>query len=166
MKKLFLLCFIIAWGLVIALPQSAAAQGAGICPDDSLAPPVDDGDPRTQSQQFVPDLGFCEVYKNLPKSRYLNFPDLNEAIGYSINSVRAILIFFGILIAGLMYVMAGGDPEQAKKAQNALKWTVIAMIVVILSLYLVRVLNTFISTVLLDADQGSNTLINQQEPDQ
>ena len=63
-----------------------------------------------------------------------------------------ILTFAGVLAAaaivysGLMYISAGGDAEQATKAKKNLTWSIIGIVLVVLSATLVTWVNTILNS--------------------
>ncbi|HOX41569.1 MAG TPA: hypothetical protein PK263_05260 [bacterium] len=57
--------------------------------------------------------------------------------------IAGVLAFIYLLYAGILYITAGNNPDQAKKAQSALIHVIIGIIVISLSYLIVRVVANF-----------------------
>ncbi len=57
---------------------------------------------------------------------------LNEVVNF-IRNVALMIAPIIFIIAGLMYYFAGGNPEQAKKATNLIKYAIIGLVIILIA---------------------------------
>jgi hypothetical protein len=57
-----------------------------------------------------------------------------------------VLAFIFLVVSGIMYITAGGNPEQSKKAQQGLINAIIGIIVITLAFVILRTVGNFVST--------------------
>ena len=50
-----------------------------------------------------------------------------------------ILAFLSFLVAGIIYITSGGDPAKAEKAKKTMIWSVVALVVMVLSYGIVTI---------------------------
>lgn len=64
---------------------------------------------------------------------YDTFGEVINAIVVFIRNVALAIAPIIFIIAGLMYFFAGGNPEQAKKATDLIKWAVIGLVIILIA---------------------------------
>ncbi len=81
---------------------------------------------------FVPMfvIGQIEIPNPL---EHEDFETLIDAIVSFILRVALVIAPIILIIAGLMYYIAGGDPEKAKTATNMIKWTLIGLVIILIA---------------------------------
>jgi hypothetical protein len=57
---------------------------------------------------------------------------LNRVVGF-IRNVALMVAPIIFIIAGLMYYFSGGNPEQAKKATNLIKYAIIGIVIILIA---------------------------------
>ena len=73
--------------------------------------------------------------------RFLEFDDLPAMLNSVANwfgLIAGIIAFFFLLVAGLTYITAGGNPEQAKKGQTGIINALIGLAIIAVSYALVK----------------------------
>jgi len=58
-------------------------------------------------------------------------------------AVAGVLAFFYLLYAGILYITSGNNPDQAKKAQQAIINVIIGIVIITLSYVIVRIISNF-----------------------
>ncbi len=91
---------------------------------------------RTDEQ----NLNFDELHQSLPVTRFTTLKEFLDVLMPSVLTVRVGFFLIGIIIAGIMIIMASGDPEKAKAGFRYLKALLIAALILILAVYLARTL--------------------------
>jgi hypothetical protein len=59
--------------------------------------------------------------------------------------VVGIIALIGFTVSGIMYLVSAGDDDMAKKAKNAMKFSIIGIVVVLGSVVVVQFLNSIFS---------------------
>jgi hypothetical protein len=57
-------------------------------------------------------------------------------------AIAGVLAFFFLIYAGILYITAGNNPDQAKKAQGAVVNVIIGIIIIALSYMIVRLVGS------------------------
>ncbi|MCL5410724.1 MAG: hypothetical protein M1324_02610 [Patescibacteria group bacterium] len=79
-------------------------------------------------------------------NKYGNFTNVFIKILDLMLWFAGVLIFIYLLIAGIQYITAGGNPEQVKKGQQGIINAIIGIIIVVLSLAIVRVISNMFNS--------------------
>lgn len=80
----------------------------------------------------------------------LKFTDLNQVVVAVVGVVQVLLIMATVLYllyAGLMFVVAKGEPEKISKAKNALLWGMVGAGLVISAQVLVRAIESSVNSI-------------------
>lgn len=93
------------------------------------------------------DLGYCEIKNALPKSNIESIGAFIATILSWVSWVVGVLAFLGLIVTGIMYITAGGNAEQAEKAQKNIVWIVTGIVIFMFSLWVPRVIRQFIAEV-------------------
>jgi len=62
--------------------------------------------------------------------------------------LAGIIAFFYLVYIGILYIVSGGNADQAKKAQQGLINVIIGIIIIALSYVLIRVVGQFVITII------------------
>ncbi len=66
----------------------------------------------------------------------IGYNSIGELIHGVVNFIRNVALMIApiiFIIAGLMYYFAGGNPEQAKKATNLIKYAIIGLVIILIA---------------------------------
>ncbi len=91
----------------------------------------------------MPVMGFAEIATELPE--YDVMRTLDNIIQWLFVILLVVAVIF-IVIGGLMYVTAQGDPEKVKKASQYVLYALIGVIVALLARGLVTLVQKFMVT--------------------
>ncbi len=58
-------------------------------------------------------------------------------------SLAGLTLFVMLLVGGINYLTAGGDPEKAKKAQGTLTWAITGFVLLIASWFILNLISQF-----------------------
>lgn len=106
---------------------------------------ANDIDIKLQAYRIAKDPGlfdYEDIKETLPKPRYPTFASLIGALVNAIIEIRAALFVFAMIVTGILFIMAQGDPEQAKKAKNNIVWILTAAVIYILAYYFIIILRS------------------------
>lgn len=95
---------------------------------------------------FDPNLGFPQARDALPEPRYQSFEELWTALIFSLERVRAVLVFFALIITGLMFLTTLGDPERMTRSRNNLFWVFVAILILLLAFWLLGTIHDYLQT--------------------
>lgn len=73
---------------------------------------------------------------------------ITNIVGQTMNWLLAILGIFGIIgfvISGILYLTAAGNDDQISTAKNAMKYSIIGIIVALLGFVIIQAVNTLLS---------------------
>ena len=73
---------------------------------------------------------------------------ITNIVGQTMNWLLAILGIFGIIgfvISGILYLTAAGNDDQISTAKNAMKYSIIGVIVALLGFVIIQAVNTLLS---------------------
>lgn len=121
-----------------------------------LGQPVLSADPPAGPSLFEPKLGYEELRGGLPASRFDDggIVDLVIEVLNVVSYIIAFLAMAGLIISGIMYITAAGDPDKAKRARSNIVWIIIGMVIYILAYWLLQTTRLF-ADCLVDAYQVS-----------
>jgi chromate transport protein ChrA len=81
---------------------------------------------------FLPILVFASVTIENP----IGYNSVGELIHGVVGFIRNVALMVApiiFIIAGLMYYFSGGNPEQAKKATNLIKYAIIGIVIILIA---------------------------------
>lgn len=90
------------------------------------------------------DLGYCDVKEALPSTWITDIWGLITTSLTYIPRVIGVLALFGLIVTGIMYIMAGGDSDKAAKAQKNIGWIITGVVLFLLLFWIPQVLSEFI----------------------
>jgi hypothetical protein len=73
---------------------------------------------------------------------------ITDIVGTTMDWLLALLGFFGIIgfvISGIMYLTAAGDDDQISTAKNAMKYSIIGIIVALLGFVIIQAVETLLT---------------------
>lgn len=116
----------------ILIAQPALAQTANCDPTLTAPRP----NPPAGPVIFNPDLGYKKIKDCLPVSNFDDFT--TEQLITQILDVFSLIIVFlaviGLLMSGIMYITAAGDPDKVEKAKKNIGWIIIGIVLYMVSL--------------------------------
>jgi amino acid transporter len=74
---------------------------------------------------------------NLANSGTNNFSDIANLVSKWVGALAGIIAFFYLLYSGILYLTAGGNAEQAKKAQQGILNAIIGLVIIFLAYVIV-----------------------------
>lgn len=82
---------------------------------------------------FIPSIALAGVITDAPPIAVVLMRALNVLL-----SIAGILAMLSLVISGILYMTSGGDGTQAKTAKHAIGYSIVGLIVIVLSLVIVR----------------------------
>lgn len=128
-----LLVIIAIVGFCISLPAQASAATTSAAPNACKNTVSNTTSGTSDNDPFSPDLGYNQLKCLLPDSSIGSLGALFLTAWNWASTAVGILAFLGILVTGIMYITAGGDPDKAKKAQQNLIWIVTGIVIWLVS---------------------------------
>ncbi len=83
---------------------------------------------------LLPNLAFAQAFNNIG--------DLLVAIIELLLGLGGVVAMIGIIVGGYKYIASGGNPEMAEQGKAALLYSVIGLVVILISVIFVRFLMT------------------------
>ena len=111
-----------------------------IATEQKIAVPVE-----ASEEPFDPDLGYELIRKELPSLRQ-NF--VGVLFGFLERVFWPMFIIIAIVISGIMYIMARGDEDKAKKAKNYLLATISVIVIFRLGYWALDIISVFVRQIL------------------
>lgn len=81
---------------------------------------------------FIPLLVLGQVRIDNP-IQHGTFSELISAIIRFLRNIALVGAPIVFVVAGMMYYLAGGNPEQAKKATDLIKWAAIGLVIILIA---------------------------------
>lgn len=81
----------------------------------------------------------------LPGSRFNDVPSVIVGIITWLGVLVGILAVVALIYSGIMYITAGGDTAKADTAKKNITWAVVGIVVVLLSVIIVRWVNSIVN---------------------
>lgn len=93
---------------------------------------------------FNPDLGYEQIKGSLPFSRFDSIQSIIDFLFSYVTLGVAILAFIGILISGIMIIMAGGDADKAKKGKQSILYIATGIVIYLLIFVFITYIRGFL----------------------